>query len=508
MTDPQIGISMLVLFIFMIMLGFPIAFTLMAMGVSFGFYAYYVPDQEVFNNRVFTLLVQKTFEVASNDVLISVPLFTFMGYIIDRANVLDRMFHSLQMAIGGIPGSLAVVTMIVCALWGIASGIVGAVVVLMGLLAMPAMLRAGYDHRLSAGVICAGGTLGILIPPSVMLILYGAVAGVSVVKLYAAAFIPGFGLTAAYIAYIILLAVWKPHLAPMLSKEERSAPLGVVLYELLVSFVPLTVLTFVVLAVIFFGLATPTESAAMGAAGSLMMAIGYGADFSKRWVVRSFQAYVALSVVFLAGIGLTYAAGLPTQRWAYVVYAVVTIAVFLALWPGNTFTLEKLKESVFLTARTAAMVCWLFVGSAIFSSAFALLGGQAYVEQFVLSLGLGSLGFMILAQAIIFLLGWPLEWTEIIIIFIPIFLPLLDDFNINPLFFGVMVALNLQTSFLSPPVAMAPFYLKGVAPPQVTINEIFRGVMPYIAIVVLFMILMYAFPQMALWLPDYMYRPR
>ena len=171
----------------------------------------------------------------------------------------------------------------------------------------------------------------------------------------------------------------------------------------------------------------------------------------------------------------------------------------------NTFTLEKLNEFVFLTARTAAMVCWLFVGSAIFSSTFALLGGQGYVEQFVLSLGLNSLGFMLLAQAIIFLLGWPLEWTEIIIIFVPIFLPLLDDFGIDPLFFGVMVALNLQTSFLSPPVAMAPFYLKGVAPPQVTINEIFRGTMPYIWIVVVFMFLMYVFPGMALWLPKYMY---
>src|SRR5262245_46485325 len=186
MTDPQICISMLVIFIFMIMLGFPIAFTLMAMGVSFGFYAYFVPGQEIFANRVFTLLVQKTFEVSSNDVLISVPVFTFMGYIIDRANVLDRMFNSLQMAIGGLPGSLAVATMVVCALWGIASGIVGAVVVLMGLLAMPAMLRTGYDHKLSAGVICAGGTLGILIPPSVMLILYAATAGLSPIKLYLA----------------------------------------------------------------------------------------------------------------------------------------------------------------------------------------------------------------------------------------------------------------------------------------------------------------------------------
>jgi TRAP-type mannitol/chloroaromatic compound transport system permease large subunit len=506
MTDPQIGVAMLVIFIFVIMLGFPIAFTLMAMGVSFGFYAYFLPGQEITQNRVFTLLVQKAFEVASNDVLISVPLFTFMGYIIDRANILDRMFRALQLAIGGMPGSLAVATMVVCALWGIASGIVGAVVVLMGLLAMPAMLRAGYDHKLSAGVICAGGTLGILIPPSVMLILYGAVAGVSVVKLYAAAFIPGFGLTAAYIAYIIVLAMWKPHLAPKLPIEERSAPPGVVAYEVLVSFMPLTILTIVVLGVIFFGLATPTESAAMGAVGALMLAIGYGADYSKRINVLLLRGYIAFCAAFTVWLVFAQFAGLLDVRWPYVLLAVVSIVVLVLMCRGNTFKPVLLQESVYLTGRTAAMVCWLFVGSAIFSSVFAVLGGQAYVEKFVLSLGLNSLGFMILAQTIIFLLGWPLEWTEIIIIFVPIFLPLLKQFGIDPLFFGVMVALNLQTSFLSPPVAMAPFYLKGVAPPQVTINEIFRGTMPYIWIVVAFMVLMYLMPEMALWLPEYMYR--
>ena len=292
MTDPQIGISMLIIFIFMIMLGFPIAFTLMAMGVSFGFYAYFMPGQDIFANRVFTLLVQKTFEVASNDVLISVPVFTFMGYIIDRANILDRMFRSLQLAIGWLPGSLAVATMIVCALWGIASGIVGAVVVLMGLLAMPAMLRAGYDNKLATGVICAGGTLGILIPPSVMLILYAATAGVSPIKLYLAAFIPGFGLTAAYIVYIIALAMWKPHLAPMLPKEERDRAARRGALRALISFMPLTILTFVVLAVIFAGLATPTELAAIGAFGALMLAIGYGADYSKRYNLLILQGYV------------------------------------------------------------------------------------------------------------------------------------------------------------------------------------------------------------------------
>jgi TRAP-type mannitol/chloroaromatic compound transport system permease large subunit len=305
-----------------------------------------------------------------------------------------------------------------------------------------------------------------------------------------------------------LLSIWKPHLAPKLPREERTAPLGAILYELLVSFVPLTVLTVVVLAVIFFGLATPTESAAMGAAGALVLAIGYGADYSKRWATLLLQGCVGvLLLLTLWLIGVRYF-DLTPMRWPFVAAAIVTGAAFFALTRGNSFTLEKLKESVFLTARTAAMVCWLFVGSAIFASAFALLGGQAYVKQFVLGLGLNSLGFMIMAQAIIFLLGWPLEWTEIIIIFVPIFLPLLDAFGIDPLFFGVMVALNLQTSFLSPPVAMAPFYLKGVAPPQVTINEIFRGVMPYIWIVVVFMALMYMFPGMALWLPDYMYTPR
>jgi tripartite ATP-independent transporter DctM subunit len=439
LESAELGVLMLALFIVLIMLGFPIAFTLMALGVGFGFFA--------MGDLVFHLVVQRTYSIMTNDVLISVPLFTFMGYIIDRSNTLDRMFRALQLAAGGVPASLAVATMLVCALWGIASGIVGAVVVLMGLLAMPAMLRAGYDTRLASGTICAGGTLGILIPPSVMLILYGATAGVSVVKLYAAAFIPGFGLTAAYLIYIVAVGLLQPEKAPPLPKEERDVPLNTILYEVLVSFVPLTILTIVVLAVIFFGIATPTESAAMGAVGAVILALCYG-----------------------------------------------------------SLDLQKLKESVFLTARTSAMVCWLFIGSGIFSAVFAYLGGQAYVEKFVLGLGLSSVGFMILAQVIIFVLGWPLEWTEIIIIFLPIFLPLLAKFQIDPLFFGVMVALNLQTSFLSPPVAMAPFYLKGVAPSRVTINEIFQGVYPFMWLVLVFMVLMYMFPGMALWLPDLMYR--
>jgi tripartite ATP-independent transporter DctM subunit len=438
MSDPALGLTMLGLFLFFILLGFPIAFTLMAMGLFFGYLG--------MGDRVFDLLVQRTYAVMANDVLISVPLFVFMGYVIERANILDRLFRSLQMASGNVPGSLAVATLATCALFATATGIVGAVVTLMGLLAFPAMLKAGYDVRLAAGVTCAGGCLGILIPPSIMLILYGATAGVSVVQLYAAAFIPGVTLAGCYILYVIILAMLKPQVAPPLPPEERNIPFGRVIWALVTSFVPLALLIASVLGAILMGLATPSEAAAMGSLGSVVLAIIYRA-----------------------------------------------------------FTWAKLRESVYLTARTSAMVCWLFVGSYIFSSAFGYLGGQSVVEEFVKSLPLNSFTFMILAQAIIFVLGWPLEWTEIIVIFVPIFLPLLDDFGVSPLFFGVMIAMNLQTSFLSPPVAMATFYLKGVAPKHVRLEDIFAGVMPFIYIVVMTMVLMYFVPEMVTWLPDTLY---
>ncbi len=449
MTDPQIGLSMLVLFIFIIMLGFPIAFTLMAMGVGFGYYAYYTPGQEFFNNRIFTLLVQKTFEVTSSDVLTAVPLFLFMGYLVERANILDRLFHALQLSMKNVPGALAVATLVTCAMFATATGIVGAVVTLMGLLAFPAMLRAGYDVRLSAGVVCAGGCLGILIPPSVLLIVYAATAGVSAVKLYAAAFVPGFLLTAFYVAYVIARAMINPALAPKLSKEEAVVPFAKVATALLTSFVPLAFLIVSVLGAILFGLATPSEAAGIGALGSIILAAAY-----------------------------------------------------------RSLSFQMLKESVYLTARATAMVCYLFVGSWTFSSVFALLGGQAVVEQFFLSMNLSSTQFLILTQFLIFLLGWPLEWTEIIIIFVPIFLPLLDDFHIDPIFFGILVALNTQTAFNTPPVAMAAFYLKGVAPPHVLLTDIFRGALPFVFMVFAVMVLVYIFPGIALWLPDYLYTPR
>jgi tripartite ATP-independent transporter DctM subunit len=449
MTDPQIGLSMLFLFIFIIMLGFPIAFTLMAMGVGFGYYAYYTPGQAIFENRIFTLLVQKTFEVTSNDVLTAVPLFLFMGYVVERANILDRLFHALQISMKNVPGALAVATLITCAMFATATGIVGAVVTLMGLLAFPAMLRAGYDTKLSAGVVCAGGCLGILIPPSILLIVYAATAGVSAVKLYAAAFLPGFLLTGFYVLYVVARAVINPALCPKLPTEQTDIPFGQVVWALATSFFPLAALIICVLGAILFGLATPSEAAGVGALGGLVLAAAYGA-----------------------------------------------------------LRFDLLKESVYLTARATAMVCYLFIGSWTFSSVFALLGGQQVVEQFFLGLNLSSTGFLVLTQFIIFLLGWPLEWTEIIIIFVPIFLPLLDDFKVDPIFFGIMVALNTQTAFNTPPVAMAAFYLKGVAPPHVKLTDIFSGALPFVFMVFLTMILVYVFPQIALWLPDYLYRPR
>ncbi len=442
MTDPQIAILQMVVFILAIFLGFPIAFTLLALAVFFGLYA--------MGPRIFSLLVQNTYDIMSNDVLVAVPLFLFMGYVVERANILDRLFFSIQLAMRRFPGSLAVATLITCALFATATGIVGAVVTLMGLLAFPAMLKAGYDTRLSAGVVTAGGTLGILIPPSIMLIVYAAASGTSVVRLYAAALLPGFLLAGLYLLYVVSLSALRPHLAPKLPQEElaKVRP-GEVWVGLLTSFVPLAFLILAVLGAILFGLATPTEAAAVGASGALLLAAAY----------RSLD------------------------------------------WP-------RLKEAVFLTARTSAMVCFLFIGSWNFSSVFSYLGGEKVIEHFILGLDLNTVTFLILTQLIIFLLGWPLEWSEIIIIFVPIFLPLLKHFNVDPIFFGVLVALNLQTSFLTPPMAMSAYYLKGVAPPHVRLTQIFTGSMPFLAMVILAMVLLYLFPGIALWLPDLFYARR
>ena len=446
MSDPILALVMLGLFIFVILLGFPIAFTLMGMAVGFGFYAYYQPGQEFFDSRIFYLLTQNTWSIMSNDVLVAVPLFLFMGYVVERANILDRLFHSLQIALRHIPGSMAVAALLTCAMFATATGIVGAVVTLMGLLAFPVMLRAGYDQKLSAGVICAGGTLGILIPPSIMLIVYSATASVSVVRLYAAAMLPGLLLASLYVAYVITRATLNPKLCPPPSKEQSAVPWGTAFLLVAKAFVPLAALILAVLGSILFGLATPTEAAAVGASGSLALAASYRA-----------------------------------------------------------LTWQRLREAVYLTARTSAMVCFLFVGSWTFSSVFSYLGGEGVIKEFVLGLELNPILFLIIAQSIIFLLGWPLEWSEIIIIFVPIFLPLLPHFHIDPMVFGILVALNLQTSFLTPPMAMSAYYLKGIAPPNVQLWNIFRGCFPFLGMVLVTMIMVYVFPQLMFWLPNLIY---
>ena len=375
--------------------------------------------------------------------LTAVPLFLFMGYVVERSNILDRLFYSIQMAARRVPGSLAVATLITCALFATATGIVGAVVTLMGLLAFPAMLKAGYDTKLAAGVVCAGGCLGIMIPPSVLLILYGATTSVSVVQLYAAAFIPGFMLAGLYVVYVVGACDHRSEPVPRPKELDRPIPITEVSWALVTSFFPLPMLILSVLGAILLGLATPSEAAAVGALGSLVLAAAY-----------------------------------------------------------RSLTFQRMKEAVFLTARTSAMVCYLFIGSSTFSSVFSYLGGHEVIEHWVDSLHLTPTLFLILAQFIIFLLGWPLEWTEIIIIFVPIFLPLLKHFNIDPLLFGILVALNIQTSFNTPPMAMAAYYLKGVAPPHVKLTDIFAGALPFVFMVFLTMSLVYIFPGIALWFPQ------
>ena len=451
MTDPQIAIFMLCLFIVLVLLGFPIAFTLIAMGVGFGYYAYYQGGIEtfsdVFNNNIFYLLNQNTYSVMENDTLVAIPLFLFMGYVVERANIVNRLFYSLQMAARNLPGSMAIAALLTCAVFSTASGIVGAVVTLMGLLAFPAMASAGYNKQFASGVICAGGTLGILIPPSIMLIVYSAIAELSPLRLYAAAMFPGLLLAGLYIVYVILRVSVQPKLAPK-PRDEDVPPVSKIYFDLLVSFVPLTALIAAVLGSILGGLATPAEAAAMGALGGLVLAILY-----------------------------------------------------------RSLTWEKVKDSVFLTAKATAMVCWLFVGSWTFASVFSYLGGHDVIEHWVLGMNLQPWQFLVMVQMIIFVLGWPLEWSEILIIFVPIFLPMLDAFGVNPYFFAMLVALNLQTSFLTPPMAMSAYYLKGVLKDQIELVEIFKGIFPYLVIVISSMVLLYQFPGIALWLPDYLFGP-
>jgi len=648
MSEPALGLSMLGLIVVVIMLGFPTAFTLMGLGMFFGFIAFYDPASPWLDNKVFDLMVQRAFGAMTNETLLSIPLFVLMGYVMERGALVDKMFHSVQLAFRRVPGSLAVTTLIVCTFWGIASGLVGAVVVLMGVIAMRPMLNAGYDTRLAAGVITAGGTLGILIPPSVMIIVYAAVAGQSVVKLYAAAMFPGFFLAFLYLIYVIGWAVLQPKVAPKLPPDKQRAPItpwvahiaasysprmlpalfaavvsparalrgaaeGVritwwmLLRSLLNALVPLALAAATLGSVWWYvtiysqkdnnapvvaeqqatqktagaaatlpeassstssesgtGLAEPPTDDAPKEAGSDsglqeppggveeppgsetasppptaeggLQQLGEAVDAPKTAAVPEafYTGFLLASLFTLALLGWYYwrmdaeqfeilrmlvSSVMPLATLTLIVLGVILFGIttatesaavgaagaFLMAWQAGTLDFKKTKEAVFLTLKTTSMVCWLFVGSALFSAVFALLGGQRIIEEWVLGMNLSPLQFLLLSQAIIFILGWPLEWTEIIVIFVPIFLPLLAHFQIDPLLFGVLVFVNLQAAFLSPPVAMSAFYLKGVSPSHVTINQIFAGMMPYMLIVILCMVFMYIWPGLTLWLPQYLY---
>ena len=626
MTNGHLGLLMLALVVVAIMLGFPTAFTLMGMGMIFAWIAYKSQNPDLAIQQTLDLMVQRAYSVMSNDVLISIPLFVFMGYLIERANLIEKLFKSMHLAMARVPGSLAVATIVTCAIFATATGIVGAVVTLMGLLALPAMLRAGYSVQLSAGAITAGGCLGILIPPSVMLIVYGATAGVSVVKLYAGAFFPGLMLATLYVLYVVIIAKIKPHMAPPMSAEDRIVPLpafaqvvskdisntvlpgligalkgkrnaAVPMRELLnhLGIALLPALTVALLmGAIYLKVTAPlppevvegvvamggeladTAAAEEAGAGGLSEpdADGLQAPPGTNETASAAPASAPASAPATeqARAEATTAASVsaespdaaaerlpaPPAFWIGLASCAVALALFYAYFSfarleifkmllGSFFPLALmilavlgtivfglatpteaaamgslgglllaaayrrlnyvvLRESVYLTAKTSAMVCWLFVGSSIFSAAFALLGGQEIINTWVLGMDLTPVQFMILAQVVIFLLGWPLEWTEIIVIFMPIFIPLLPHFGIDPLFFGLLVALNLQTAFLSPPVAMAAFYLKGVSPPHVTLNQIFAGMLPFMAIQVFAIVLLYIFPAIGMWLPEVLYK--
>jgi len=580
MSDPALGLTMLALIVVVIMMGFPTAFTLMGLGMFFGFIAFYDPTHLFTDNKVFELIVQRTYGAMNNDVLISIPLFVLMGYVMERGALVDKMFYSIQLAFRRVPASLAVATLIVCTFWGIASGLVGAVVVLMGVIAFNPMLRAGYDVKLASGVITAGGTLGILIPPSVMIIVYAAVAGQSVVKLYAAAMFPGFFLSFLYLIYIIGWAMINPKIAPPLPEDQTRVPVPDWMRKLSAAYSKnafvmlvtallapsramaietgkgrvsyLTLLNNLIAALVPFmlvagtlwltwwyvvihqqaapeavvtgvqqlgtpGLAKgPATAAELGPPEGFYMWFGIITAILALWQLRY---YWRLDVDRLEVIKLLSTSIMPLGILTVVVLAVILFGIttatesagvgaagaFLLAIQARTLDWKRTKEAVFLTAKTTAMVCWLFVGSALFSGVFAILGGQALVEQWVLSFNMTPIQFMLLSQAIIFVLGWPLEWTEIIVIFVPIFLPLLKHFNIDPVLWGTLVFVNLQAAFLSPPVAMSAFYLKGVSPPHVTLNQIFNGMMPYMLIVIICMVIMYFWPGMTLWLPNYLY---
>ena len=390
----------------------------------------------------YSTLFEAFFSFLTKYTLVAIPFFIYAGFLMEKTGLVASLFKFADALVGWVPGGFAYATLLSAVLFGAISGSSTAMAAAMSVIAYPELVKRGYPVWMAAGVIASAGGIALLIPPSIMLIVYSVIAQLSPLRLFAAAIFPGLMLAGLYIGYAVFRAWLNPSIAPKPAAEEIP-PTSVIMKEVLVSFLPLFSLIILVLGTILAGIATPAEAAAVGAFGALVLSYFY-----------------------------------KTLKW------------------------KNFKESVFLTAKTTAMIMWLFIGSWTFASVFSYLGGHEVFEHFFKSLDLQPWQFLVITQIIIFLLGWPLEWTEILIIFVPIFLPLVEFFGVNPYFFAMLIALNLQTSFLTPPMAMSAYYLKGVQSRNVELMEIFRGIMPFLAIVILAMVLMYWFPGIALWLPE------
>jgi len=434
-----VGFALLGVFIFAIFVGFPIAFTMMFLSLAFGYF--------VLGDMVFYLTVLQTIGLMKEEVFAAVPLFIFMGYLLEEGGLMERLFRAFQLLLGPVPGSLYVAVLLTATIFGIAAGTVGATVAVVGIMAVPTMVRAGYDPRLSAGSITAGGTLGILIPPSVMLVVMGPVMGVSVVDLYAAAFGPGFLLAGIFIAWALIRCLINPRLGPPLPLEARATSFRTLAVELALGMLPHAVLTVVTLGPILAGMATPTEAAAVGVVGTIVMA----------------AAYRKLS-------------------WA------------------------QLKTAVILTAQQSSMMFFLAVASNIFGAVFTRLGSATLMTETLVGLPLPPLGTMLVIMLLIFLLGWPFEWPTIVFVFVPLLQPAIMALNFDPLWFAILIAVNLQTAFLSPPVATAAYYLKAVAPDW-KLTDIYWGMAEFMVLQVIGLLLLMVFPGIALWFPRWLYGP-
>ncbi len=437
MSGEILGLILLGALLVGIFVGFPIAFTLIVLSVVFGYIG--------MGEKVFYLMVFQTIGLMTEETLAAVPLFIFMGHVLEQAGLMERLFRSFQLILAPVRGSLYLGVLLTATLFATATGIIGASVTVMGMMAAPAMIKAGYDTKLSAGSIAAGGTLGILIPPSVMLVVMGPIVGVSIIKLFAAAIFPGLLLAFLYIAYTMTRSFINPSLGPPLPRELWAKSVGEVVRELLWGIVPMATIMFAALGSIIFGLATPTEAAAMGASGALLLMIAYG-RFSLR-----------------------------------------------AVWDACLKTLE-----------TSSLVLFLAVASNIYGAVFTRLGTSTMMADFMLSMNLPPSIMLLALMGVIFLLGWPLEWPAIIFIFLPIFLPVVEALKIDLLWFSTLVAVNLQTAFLSPPVAMAAYYLKAVAP-KWDLGKIYSGMFDFMILQMIGLAIVFFYPPIALWLPTVLF---